>query len=154
MARGERSYEIPDGPWTSMLDSVAPTTREVGAALLIQNAYPLDPSLGEGLVGRVARLGQPVNAADAPSEKGFRYMPETGEELFSSFLGVPIQRVGEKLGVLVVQSKIARQFSEDDIYALDVVAMVLDDFLVLGEVGFLRLKQWPVVEWTQRQFDP
>ena len=88
--------------------------------------------LGEGLVGRVARLGQPVNAADAPSEKGFRYMPETGEELYSSFLGVPIQRVGEKLGVLVVQSKAARSFSEDDIYALDVVAMVLAEMTELG----------------------
>ncbi|WP_137112734.1 phosphoenolpyruvate--protein phosphotransferase [Rhodobacter sp. SY28-1] len=88
--------------------------------------------LGEGLVGRVARTGQPVNTADAPSEKGFRYMPETGEELFSSFLGVPIQRVGEKLGVLVVQSKTARQFSEDEIYALDVVAMVLAEMTELG----------------------
>jgi phosphotransferase system, enzyme I, PtsP len=88
--------------------------------------------LGEGLVGRVARTGQPVNTADAPSEKGFRYMPETGEELFSSFLGVPIQRVGEKLGVLVVQSKIARQYSEDEIYALDVVAMVLAEMTELG----------------------
>ena len=53
--------------------------------------------VGEGLVGRVARTATPVNAADAPSEKGFRYMPETGEEIYSSFLGVPIQRVGEKL---------------------------------------------------------
>ncbi|MFN4192239.1 MAG: phosphoenolpyruvate--protein phosphotransferase [Tabrizicola sp.] len=88
--------------------------------------------LGEGLVGRVARTGQPVNTADAPNEKGFRYMPETGEELFSSFLGVPIQRVGEKLGVLVVQSKTARQFSEDEIYALDVVAMVLAEMTELG----------------------
>ncbi len=52
-------------------------------------------------------------------------MPETGEEIFSSFLGVPIQRVGEKLGVLVVQSKTARQFSDDEVYALEVVAMVL-----------------------------
>lgn len=88
--------------------------------------------LGEGLVGRVARTGQPVNTADAPSEKGFRYMPETGEELFSSFLGVPIQRVGERLGVLVVQSKVARQFSEDEVYALDVVAMVLAEMAELG----------------------
>ncbi|WP_149589118.1 phosphoenolpyruvate--protein phosphotransferase [Tabrizicola flagellatus] len=88
--------------------------------------------LGEGLVGRVARTGQPVNTADAPNERGFRYMPETGEELFSSFLGVPIQRVGEKLGVLVVQSKTARQFSEDEIYALDVVAMVLAEMTELG----------------------
>jgi phosphotransferase system enzyme I (PtsP) len=88
--------------------------------------------LGEGLVGRVARTGLPVNTANAPSEKGFRYMPETGEELFSSFLGVPIQRVGEKLGVLVVQSKAARAYSEDEIYALEVVAMVLAEMTELG----------------------
>ncbi|MFC3182602.1 phosphoenolpyruvate--protein phosphotransferase [Cypionkella sinensis] len=88
--------------------------------------------LGEGLVGRVARTGLPVNTADAPSEKGFRFMPETGEELYSAFLGVPIQRVGEKLGVLVVQSKLARAYSEDDIYALEVVAMVLAEMTELG----------------------
>ena len=106
--------------------------------------------LGEGLVGRVARSGLPVNTADAPSEKGFRYMPETGEELFSSFLGLPIQRVGEKLGVLVVQSKTARQFSEDEIYALDVVAMVLAEMTELGaftgeEGGMRALHKQPVM---------
>ena len=68
--------------------------------------------LGEGLVGRVARTGLPVNTGNAPAEKGFRFMPETGEQIYSSFLGVPIQRVGEKLGVLVVQSKSARLYSE------------------------------------------
>lgn len=88
--------------------------------------------LGEGLVGRVARTGLPVNSANAPAEKGFRYMPETGEEIFSSFLGVPIQRVGEKLGVLVVQSKAARAFSEDEVYAVEVVAMVLAEMTELG----------------------
>lgn len=88
--------------------------------------------LGEGLVGRVARSGQIVNEADAPSAKGFRYMPETGEEIYSSFLGIPIQRLGEKLGVLVVQSKQARQFSSDEVYALEVVAMVLAEMTELG----------------------
>ena len=88
--------------------------------------------LGEGLVGRVARTGRHVNTANAPGEPGFRYMPETGEEVFPSFLGVPIQRVGEKLGVLVVQSRVARQFSEDDIYGLEVVAMVLAEMAELG----------------------
>jgi phosphotransferase system enzyme I (PtsP) len=91
--------------------------------------------LGEGLVGRVARSATPINSANAPSEKGFRYMPETGEELYSSFLGVPIQRVGEKLGVLVVQSRIARQFSDDEVYALEVVAMVLAEMTELGAFG-------------------
>ena len=88
--------------------------------------------LGEGLVGRVARLGQPINAADAPSVRGFRYMPETGEERYSSFLGVPIQRLGARLGVLVVQSKEARSYSEDEVYALEVVAMVLAEMTELG----------------------
>ena len=88
--------------------------------------------LGEGLVGRVARSGRVVNEADAPSAPGFRYMPETGEEIYSSFLGVPVQRLGEKLGVLVVQSKQARSFSADEVYALEVVAMVLAEMTELG----------------------
>jgi phosphotransferase system, enzyme I, PtsP len=88
--------------------------------------------LGEGLVGRVARRGQPINTPNAPQERGFRYMPETGEEIYSSFLGVPVQRLGEKLGVLVVQSKEARTFSDDELYALEVVAMVLAEMAELG----------------------
>ena len=88
--------------------------------------------LGEGLVGRVAKTGRVVNAADAPSEKGFRFMPETGEEIYSSFLGVPVRRLGEKLGVLVVQSKDKREYSGDEIYGLEVVAMVLAEMTELG----------------------
>ncbi|MCK0168949.1 phosphoenolpyruvate--protein phosphotransferase [Jannaschia sp. S6380] len=88
--------------------------------------------VGEGLVGRVARRRAPLNTADAPATKGFRYMPETGEEVYSSFLGVPIQRLGERLGVLVVQSKDAREFTEDEVYALEVVAMVLAEMTELG----------------------
>src|SRR6056297_780492 len=88
--------------------------------------------VGEGLVGRVARHASPVNTANAPAERGFRYMPETGEERFSSFLGVPIQRLGEGLGVLVVQSKDARIYSDDEVYALEVVAMVLAEMAELG----------------------
>ncbi|NND18308.1 MAG: phosphoenolpyruvate--protein phosphotransferase [Silicimonas sp.] len=88
--------------------------------------------LGEGLVGQVARSGRVLNSGDAPSAKGFRYMPETGEEVFSSFCGVPIQRLGDRLGVLVVQSREARAFSEDEVYALEVVAMVLAEMTELG----------------------
>jgi len=88
--------------------------------------------VGEGLVGSVARRRAPINTADAPSTKGFRYMPETGEEVYSSFLGVPLQRLGERLGVLVVQSKDAREFSDDEVYALEVVAMVLAEMTELG----------------------
>ncbi|WP_299878775.1 phosphoenolpyruvate--protein phosphotransferase [uncultured Sulfitobacter sp.] len=88
--------------------------------------------LGEGLVGRVAKRRKVVNTPNAPQAPGFRFMPETGEEIYSSFLGVPVQRLGEPLGVLVVQSKTAREFSADEIYALEVVAMVLAEMTELG----------------------
>ncbi|KMK68313.1 phosphoenolpyruvate--protein phosphotransferase [Puniceibacterium sp. IMCC21224] len=100
--------------------------------LKAESVHQTRMKLGEGLVGRVARAGKVINAADAPSERGFRYMPETGEEIYSSFLGVPIQRLGEKLGVLVVQSKEAREFTSDEVYALEVVAMVLAEMAELG----------------------
>ena len=88
--------------------------------------------IGEGLVGLVAKNAAPINTDDAPSQPGFRFMPETREERYSSFLGVPIQRLGETLGVLVVQSRLARLFSDDEIYALEVVAMVLAEMTELG----------------------
>src|SRR6056297_828891 len=88
--------------------------------------------LGEGLVGRVARTGQIINTADAPGTRGFRYMAETGEEAYSGFLGVPVQRLGEMLGVVVVQTKRARSFSDDEVYALEVVAMVIAEMAELG----------------------
>ena len=88
--------------------------------------------MGEGLVGSVAKRRRVINTPNAPQAKGFRYMPETGEEIFSSFLGVPIQRLGDTLGVLVVQSKTAREFNPDEVYALEVVAMVLAEMTELG----------------------
>jgi len=88
--------------------------------------------MGEGLVGRVARTTRIVNTDNAPQTKGFRYMPETGEEVYSAFLGVPIQRLGKPLGVLVVQSKESRAYSTDAVYALEVVAMVLAEMTELG----------------------
>ncbi len=88
--------------------------------------------LGEGLVGRIAKRGKIVNTDNAPGTPGFRYMPETGEEAYSSMLGVPIQRLGETLGVLVVQSKEARRFSDEEVYAVEVVAMVIAEMAELG----------------------
>ena len=88
--------------------------------------------MGEGLVGRVAKRKRIINTPNAPQAPGFRFMPETGEEIYSSFLGIPVQRLGETLGVLVVQSKAAREFSSDEVYALEVVAMVLAEMTELG----------------------
>ena len=88
--------------------------------------------LGEGLVGRVAKYRKVINTPNAPAAKGFRFMPETGEERFTSFLGIPVQRLGETLGVLVVQSRDARDYSADEVYGLEVVAMVLAEMTELG----------------------
>ena len=88
--------------------------------------------VGEGLVGKIAKNAAPVNERNATDNRAFRYMPETGEEIFTSFLGVPIQRLGEILGVLVVQSKDARDFTEEEIGALEIVAMVLAEMNELG----------------------
>lgn len=111
-----------------------PDTLELCATegLTPESVHKIRLRLGEGLVGRVAKTGRPINTANAPAEPGFRYMPESGEEVFSSFLGVPIQRVGERLGVLVVQSRQAEKFTEDDLYGLEVVAMVLAEMAELG----------------------
>ena len=59
-------------------------------------------------------------------------MPETGEEVYCAFLGVPIQRLGEVLGVLVVQNREAREYTDDEVYALEVIAMVLAEMAELG----------------------
>ncbi len=86
----------------------------------------------QGLVGRVVKQGAPVNTANAPSEPGFRYMPETGEEIYRSFLGIPIQHRGYSRGVLVVQSKIQRKFADDDVENLKFVASVMAEMAELG----------------------
>lgn len=106
--------------------------------------------LGEGLVGRTAKSGSIVNTANAPAEKGFRYMPETGEERYSSFCGVPIQRLGDVLGVLVVQTKTERIMTPDEVYALEIVAMVIAEMTELGAfvgegAALSALHQKPVI---------
>ena len=85
---------------------------------------------GEGLVGHVALTARPLNLADAPSHPLFSYRPETGEDPFKSFLGVPILRGGRTLGVLVVQSEDARSFNEEEVEDLLTVAMVLAEIIV------------------------
>jgi len=100
--------------------------------LMPESVHQTRLRLGEGLVGRTAKSRNVINTANAPAEKGFRYMPETGEERYSSFCGVPIQRLGNALGVLVVQSKAAREYTADEVYALEVVAMVLAEMTELG----------------------
>ena len=88
--------------------------------------------VGQGLVGRIAERAEPFATDDAQNAPGFRYLPETGEEIFRSFVGVPIQRVGEIMGVLVVQNTTARVYDDDEIEGLEIVAMVIAEMTEAG----------------------
>ena len=87
---------------------------------------------GEGLVGLVAETAEPVNLSDAPSDPHFSYRPETGEDPYRSFLGVPIVRGGQVFGVLTVQNRAARLYAEEEVEALQTVAMVLAEVVAQG----------------------
>ncbi len=95
-------------------------------------------AVGEGLVGTVARNASPLNLVDAPSHPSFAYRPETGEDPFKSFLGVPILRGGRPRGVIVVQNQTMRQYGEEDMEALETVAMVLAEMLAATEFMEMR----------------
>jgi phosphotransferase system enzyme I (PtsP) len=85
--------------------------------------------LGEGLVGTIAENVETLNLDEAASHPNFRYMPETGEERFHSFAGVPIVRSERAVGVLSVQHSEPRRYEEVEIEALQTVAMVLSELI-------------------------
>ncbi|HTV31672.1 MAG TPA: phosphoenolpyruvate--protein phosphotransferase [Methylocella sp.] len=92
---------------------------------------------GEGLVGLIAETAEPLALADAQLHPAFMYRPETGEEIYSSFLGVPILRGGNTLGVLVVQNQARRTYPEEEIEALQTTAMLLAEMIASGELQSL-----------------
>src|SRR6187551_863430 len=91
----------------------------------------------EGLVGLVASEANPINLSDAQSHPAFSYRPETGEEIYHSFLGVPILRAGNTLGVLVVQNRARRTYIEEEEEALQTTAMVMAEMIASGELSAL-----------------
>lgn len=90
--------------------------------------------VGEGLVGAIAAEGAPLALADAQSHRNFAYRPETGEEIYHSLMGVPIRRGGRVLGVLVVQNRTQRNYSEEERETLETVSMVLAELVAGGEL--------------------
>ena len=90
--------------------------------------------VGEGLVGTIAAQGTVINAGDAQAHPAFAYRPETGEEIYHSFLGVPILRAGRVVGVLTVQNRTRRTYGEDEVEAMQVIASVLAEMLAGGEL--------------------
>ena len=89
---------------------------------------------GEGLVGLIAETAEPLALSDAQAHPAFSYKPETGEEIYLSFLGVPVLRGGNTLGVLVVQNRARRTHSEEEIEAMQTTAMLLAEMVASGEL--------------------
>ena len=89
---------------------------------------------GEGLVGLIASSAEALALPDAQAHPAFSYKPETGEEIYLSFLGVPILRGGNTLGVLVVQNRARRLYSEEEVEALQTTAMLLAEMIAGGEL--------------------
>jgi phosphotransferase system enzyme I (PtsP) len=89
---------------------------------------------GEGIIGDVAANARPLNLPDAPSHPSFSYRPETGEDPFQSMLGVPIIRGGQTLGVIAVQNRTHRLYGEEEVEALQTIAMVLAEMVLSGQL--------------------
>ncbi|MGC2409318.1 MAG: phosphoenolpyruvate--protein phosphotransferase [Methyloceanibacter sp.] len=87
---------------------------------------------GEGLVGLIAEQAEPMQFADAQSHPAFSYRPETGEEIYHAFLGVPILRGGHTIGVLTVQNRTQRHYSDEEVEALQTTAMVIAEMIASG----------------------
>ncbi|SMH54842.1 phosphoenolpyruvate--protein phosphotransferase [Mesorhizobium australicum] len=93
--------------------------------------------LGQGLVGTIAASARALNLSDAQNHPAFAYLPETGEEIYNSFLGVPVLRAGRTLGVLVVQNKTKRIYRDDEVEALETIAMVIAEMIAAGDLARL-----------------
>ena len=91
-------------------------------------------AVGEGLVGTSAANNETLNLAEATSHPDFAFRPETGEEKFHSFAGVPIVRRERAVGVLCVQHVDPRRYEEVEIEALQTVAMVLSELIANAEL--------------------
>ena len=88
--------------------------------------------VGEGLVGLIAAEARFLNLANAQVHPAFAYKPETGEEMYNAFLGVPILRAGRTLGVLVVQNKSHRTYMDEEVEALQTISMIIAEMIAAG----------------------
>ncbi len=90
--------------------------------------------MSEGLVGTIADEGRILNLDEAAEHPAFAYRPETGEERFHSFAGVPVIRREEVIGVLAVQHAEARRYADEEIEALQTVAMVISELIANAQL--------------------
>ncbi len=81
--------------------------------------------MGKGLISLVYESAEPINLENAPDHPRYQYIPETGEERYHGFLGVPIIHHRKMKGVLVVQLRGARRFADDEVSFLVTIAAQL-----------------------------
>ncbi len=91
-------------------------------------------AIGEGLTGTIADNIETLNLAEAKAHPDFSYRPETGEEKFHSFAGVPIVYRERAVGVLCVQHVEPRRYEEVEIEALQTTAMVLSELITNADL--------------------
>ncbi|MEM8696983.1 MAG: phosphoenolpyruvate--protein phosphotransferase [Pseudomonadota bacterium] len=91
-------------------------------------------AMGEGLVGVIAESGRILNLDEATAHPDFAYKPETGEETYHSFAGIPIIHRERTVGVLAVQHADPRPYDDVEIEALQTVAMVLAELIANAEL--------------------
>ena len=89
--------------------------------------------IGEGLAGHIAAEMRPLVLSDAQAHPNFVYLPETGEEIYHSYMGVPLLHHSRTVGVVVVQNVTRRQYDDDEVETLEIVAMALAS--LVGEAG-------------------
>lgn len=109
--------------------------------------------LGEGLVGLIAAQAEPLSLDNAPAHPAFAYRPETGEDPFQAFLGVPVLRAGQTLGVLVVQNRNSHSYGEDEIEAMLTTATLLAEMMSTADFDALIKPGQDIDLRRPRRFD-
>src|ERR671923_336536 len=106
---------------------------------------------GEGLTGLVIERMKPVMVVDAIKHPRYKYFPETHEERFHSFLGVPLIENKLPLGVLVVQTSRRREFSRDEIRLLTAISSQVSSIIIQARLAdSLRSKEQERKEYQKR----
>jgi phosphotransferase system enzyme I (PtsP) len=89
----------------------------------------------EGLVGLVGERSEPLNIENASTHPRFKYIPESGEERYHSFVGIPVIQHGDLLAVMVVQQMSPRRFDDQDIAFLTTLAA-----LIAGNIAYAKAR--------------
>lgn len=108
----------------------------------------------EGLTGIVVQTLEPVMAIDALAHPRYKYFPETGEEKYHSFLGVPVVDRGQPVGVLIVQTSRRRRFTPAEVRLLKAIAVPVAGILARLQLhDRLAIKELERLAYQERMAD-